>query len=149
MEIRRTYGIAIIIQTRIIRRKTDRKMLTDWCSGNTGASSQAHLYCQALSLPRAADVAIDQLRWTYLAQQRPSGRAYLRESAHGIQVPVLSVGGTLDPLLPARAWDNDREFALGDYRHVSVTQAGHFVPEEAPEQTTHLILEFLAQLRVD
>ncbi|QJC22535.1 alpha/beta fold hydrolase [Arcanobacterium buesumense] len=140
----------LLFKRALLDEKRIEKMLTDWSApGNTGASSQAHLYCQALSLPRAADVAIDQLRWTYLAQQRPSGRAYLRESAHGIQVPVLSVGGTLDPLLPARAWDNDREFALGDYRHVSVTQAGHFVPEEAPEQTTHLILEFLAQLRVD
>lgn len=118
------------------------KLLTEWSApGNVGASSEAKRYAEALALP-GADTAIDQLRWMYLAQQRPSGRAYLRESAHSVRLPVVAVRGESDPLLPARAWNKDAEFAIGDYRLITLP-TGHFIPEEAPEAATQIILDFL------
>ncbi|USR79318.1 alpha/beta fold hydrolase [Arcanobacterium pinnipediorum] len=124
-----------------------REILASWSApGNDGASAQADLYAQALNLPMAADIAIDQLRWMYLAQQRPSGRAYLRESAHSVRLPILAIRGESDPLLPQRAWSRDGEFAIGDYQFVSIANAGHFVPEEQPERVTEAIVEFLNRI---
>lgn len=124
-----------------------RGILTEWSApGNSGASGEAHNYAQALKLPGAADVATDQLRWTYIAQHSPSGRAYLRQSANPIDLPVVAVRGELDPLLPARAWDKDREFAKGPYTRIEVPGAGHFVAEEAPEKVTEIILDLLRDI---
>lgn len=131
----------------LLDEKSILHMLEDWSApGNDGASGQANIYAQALKLPGAASVAVDQLRWNYLALQKSSGRAYLRESAHEVYAPVLAVRGELDPLLPARAWDKDREFALGPYERVQVPSVGHFVPEENPDAFNALALRFLATI---
>lgn len=140
-------GVRTMSKRGLLSESVVRGLLEEWSApGNTGASGQAELYAQALKLPGAADVAVDQLRWTYLAQHRPSGRAYLRESASSIYIPVCAVRGELDSLLPDRAWDKDREFAVGPYRKVRVQDAGHFVPEEQPEVFTNILLGFLAEL---
>ncbi|WP_216378424.1 alpha/beta fold hydrolase [Arcanobacterium phocae] len=149
----RTWKYALVTASRSLSKRAlldenrIQRMLREWSApGNMGAVSEAHNYAQALALPMAADIAVDQLRWTYLAQQRPSGRAYLRESAHAIKIPVFTVRGEYDPLLPARAWSKDTEFAIGDYQHVVIANAGHFVPEEAPNQATSLIVDFLHRI---
>lgn len=122
-------------------------ILNEWSApGNDGASSQSRIYAQALHLPAAADLAVDQLRWIYLAQRTPSGREYLRQSAHPVHLPIWAVRGELDPLLPGRAWEKDLEFARGVYHKVSIHNCGHFVPEEQPEEFTATLLEFLASL---
>ena len=114
-----------------MHRDSVRDILSEWSApGNEGASGQADVYTQALQLPGAVKVSLDQLRWTWRAQQTPTGRKYLRESANAVHVPVLAVRGDKDPLLPDRAWDKDLEFAVGPYRKVRVADAGHFVPEE-------------------
>lgn len=140
-------GIRSLTKSNLLDENNVRNMLTEWSApGNTGASSQAETYAQALKLPGAADVATDQLRWTYMAQHSPSGRAYLRESANDVTIPVVAVRGELDPLLPARAWDKDREFAKGDYKRIEVPGVGHFIPEEAPGATNTIILDLLKDL---
>lgn len=126
-----------------------RGLLSEWSApGNDGASEQANIYTQALQLPGAAKVSLDQLRWTWRAQRTPSGRKYLRESANSVHVPVLAVRGDKDPLLPDRAWDKDLEFAVGPYRKVRVSDAGHFVPEEQPEAFTKILLDFLDDITI-
>ena len=60
---------------------------------------------------------------------------------------MWTVQGDLDPLLPVRAWRKDAEFAKGIHRHIVVPGAGHFVPEEAPEESTRIILDFLRALK--
>lgn len=123
------------------------RMLASWSApDNLGAAGQAEIYAQALQLPGTTSAAISQLRWTWLAQSRPSGRAYLRESAHSIPIPVLTVRGELDPLLPARAWKKDGEFAIGPYQHVEMSGVGHFPPEEDPQRCNELLLDFLTKL---
>ncbi|MFP7696419.1 alpha/beta fold hydrolase [Trueperella sp. LYQ143] len=124
-----------------------RQLLTRWSApGNDGAASQWEIYSQALQLPGAAQIAVDQLRWTWRAQRNPTGRRYLREAANTVYIPVLAVRGELDPFLPDRAWNKDWEFAGGPYRKVRVSDAGHFVPEEQPEVFNRILLNFLAGL---
>ncbi|MGO1591391.1 MAG: alpha/beta fold hydrolase [Ancrocorticia sp.] len=122
-------------------------LLAEWSApGNDGATSQAEHYAAAMRLPEAADIAVEQLRWSYTSTTRPDGRKFFDVTKRDIEVPVWTVRGDLDPLLPKRAWHRDAEFVTNTYRHITVPGAGHFVNEEAPEESTSIILEFLASL---
>ncbi|MDO5025143.1 MAG: alpha/beta hydrolase [Trueperella sp.] len=149
----KTWRNALLMSTPMLARRALHnkaevlRMLRSWSApNNSGATAEVDVYAQALQLPGVAQAAISQLRWTWLAQSRPSGRAYLRESAHSITIPVLTVRGELDPLLPARAWKKDGEFAIGPYQHVEISGVGHFAPEEDPARFNALLLDFLANL---
>ena len=91
-------------------------------------------------------MAVEQLRWSYTSPQRIDGRKFFEITKRDIEVPVWTVRGDLDPLLPERAWARDSEFVTNTYRHLTVANAGHFVNEEAPEESTEIILDFLASL---
>lgn len=124
-----------------------KRMLREWSApDNDGALREWEMYSQAMQLPGSADIAVDQLRWTWTGRSRPSGRKYMEVSANPIFVPVCAVRGERDPLLPARAWDRDREFAKGPYKKVQVKDAGHFVPEEQPAAFTKILLDFLESI---
>ena len=122
-------------------------LLAEWSApGNAGAASQAERYAAAMRLPQACEMAIEQLRWSYASFRHASAVAYRHALAGGAHVPVWTVRGDLDPLLPERLWFSDRSWARAGYRHITIDGAGHFVPEEAPERTTEIILDFLARL---
>ncbi|VEI13159.1 alpha/beta fold hydrolase [Trueperella bialowiezensis] len=141
--------ISPLSQKGLVREDAVRSLLTEWSApNNDGAAAQAELYAQALQLPGAAKVSLDQLRWTWRSQHSPTGRKYLRESANAIHVPVLAVRGEQDPLLPDRAWNKDLEFAFGPYRKMRIADAGHFVPEEQPDVFTKVLLDFLATIEL-
>ncbi|MDY6082491.1 MAG: alpha/beta hydrolase [Actinomycetaceae bacterium] len=121
-----------------------RRILTHWSApGNDGAASQSARYTEILRLPEAAQVAVDQLRWAYTSQQRPSGRKFFKMTSRPVPCPVWEVRGSLDPLLPARAWAHDAMLTTSEYRFVTIPEAGHFVPEEQPEAMNEVIIEFL------
>ncbi|WP_124054408.1 alpha/beta fold hydrolase [Arcanobacterium ihumii] len=142
-----TSFITPLSQPGLMNEQTMERLLKEWSAPhNNGAAGEANLYAQAMRLPGAARFALAQLRWTMMAQQSLTGRKYLRESANPVEIPVLAVRGNLDPLLPKRAWNKDREFACGRYERRSIADAGHFVPEEQPEAFTAALLEFLATL---
>ncbi|MDN6486468.1 MAG: alpha/beta hydrolase [Ancrocorticia sp.] len=124
-----------------------KKLLEEWSAPtNTGASGEATNYAAAMRLPEAADTAVAQLRWSYTSPQRPDGRKFFEITKRDIEVPVWTVRGDLDPLLPERAWQRDSEFVTNTYRHMTIPGVGHFVNEEAPEESTRIILEFLDSL---
>lgn len=124
------------------------RIISGWSApNNDGASSQAPLYAEALRLPSAADSSIEHLRWSYMTIRHVTGWHYMRISRTPLHMPIWTVRGELDPLLEAKAWNKDKRYARGDYRHIEIARAGHFVPEEQPEASTQVILEFLEQFR--
>ncbi|WP_460353703.1 alpha/beta fold hydrolase [Mycobacterium sp. ZZG] len=67
-------------------------------------------------------------------------------AATTIDVPALFVGGTEDPTLAYTPRHRARELVAGDYREVMIDGAGHWLPEERPDDVSRVLLEFLAGL---
>ncbi|MCV7371083.1 alpha/beta fold hydrolase [Mycolicibacterium duvalii] len=63
-----------------------------------------------------------------------------------VDVPALFIGGTADPTLAYTPRHRAREVVTGDYREVMIDGAGHWLPEERPDEVTRLLTEFLAGL---
>lgn len=111
---------------------------------NTGAVEAAEVYAQAMQLPNAASCQVDQLRWAWRTPRRLSGRYFLDQIDAILDIPVLTIRGGLDPLLPDRAWAQTHTHISGPYRHVVIPEAGHYPHEETPERVTELIRDYLS-----
>ena len=111
--------------------------------GNTGATEAVEHYADALQLPNAAKTQIHQLRWTWGMNRRRSGRKLLNQISRPLNIPVLTIRGDLDPLLPSRAWAQTTKHVAGEYRHVVLPNTGYLAHEENPNEVQRLLIEFL------
>lgn len=121
-------------------------ILRDWAApGSTWPDPEtAECYAQAMAIPFAAHCALSGFRWLLAAPARMDGRRFLATLRGRVGVPVLAVHGGRDPLfLPETARRSER-FTGSGFAFTVIPAAGHFVPEEAPEDTTHALLEWLA-----
>lgn len=121
------------------------ELLDSW-SAVEHSPAEVELYSQAMRLPFAAHSAMEQIRWWVRSTPRLDGRRYLASVARPITVPVLSLQGSADPLYRLGAFHQDQNFVAGPYARVTLDDAGHFLPEEAPGDVTDLLLEWLADL---
>lgn len=64
-----------------------------------------------------------------------------------ISVPALFIGGTDDPVLNFTKIDRAREVAIGPYRQVMLTGAGHWITQERPAEVNAELLGFLTESR--
>lgn len=121
-----------------------KKLLSEVSApGNTGATEAVEYYSQALQLPNAAKTQIQQLRWTWGMNRKRSGRKLLDQISRPLNIPVMTIRGDLDPLLPTRAWANTSRHVAGGYRHEVIPDAGYLAHEEAPDEVLRLLLEYL------
>lgn len=118
------------------------RLLAAW-SGPGWRSPDVELYTQVARLPFAAHSQLEQMRWLVRSRPRPDGRRYREAVESPIRVPVLSLHGRLDGNLPPRVCRRDGELITGPYSRVVLDGVGHFLPEEAPEEVTDLLLRWL------
>jgi pimeloyl-ACP methyl ester carboxylesterase len=98
-----------------------------------------------MRVPFAAGKAVEQLRWALRTQLHAEQRRYIERMATPPHVPVLHAQGDGDRLLRAAAMPAPAHG--GDaYLFATVRGAGHFAPEEAPDDVTSLLLRWLASL---
>ncbi len=123
-----------------------RRTLTAWAGPGWPSPEEAERYATAMAIPFVAHSAAEYYRWLVRSQPRRDGRRFRAGISAPIEVPVLQLHGSQDRLvLP--------ESAAGSGRHVAAAHqfellhgAGHFLPEERPEQVSDRLLTWLRAL---
>lgn len=100
-------------------------------------------YRTVMRIPFAAHTAMESLRWAVRSTPRPDGRRYLVALRRPVGVPALQVHGGQDGLLRRELADADAAALARRYRFEVVEDAGHYLPEEAPDVVTDLLLDWL------
>lgn len=122
------------------------ELLQRWAAPGWPGPEEAQRYTEAMRLPFVAHSALEYYRWVVRSLPRQDGRRFASAVRRTITVPVLQLHGALDTCVqPALARGSSR-FVRGRYRWELVDSAGHFLPEEAPEQTSTLLLDWLGGL---
>jgi pimeloyl-ACP methyl ester carboxylesterase len=127
------------------------RLLREWGAPEWLDDDTATTYRLAAQVPFAAHSAMEQVRWLVRSTPRMDGRRYLAALRTPVQVPVLQLHGAVDRCRPsthARATDHPDTAALVglDYRFEVLPRAGHFLPEEAADEVTELLLEWLRKV---
>ena len=60
------------------------------------------------------------------------------------EVPTMFVWGNADDTVGRMAAEGTADFIAGDYRFVELDGVGHYAPDQQPEESTRLLLEWLA-----
>lgn len=104
------------------------------------------IYANAAKVPFAAHSSLEAVRWFARAMPSGSGRRYLSAVRTPVSVPVLQIHGDRDPVVKPQMAAIDSSALCRDLRLELITGAGHYLPEEAPEQVNALLLEWLGSL---
>ena len=99
----------------------------------------------AMLIPGAAHSALEYYRWAVRSVLRTDGRRFTAAVDRPVPVPVLQLHGALDPCLLESTAAASAPWAGQHYRYRVLDDVGHFVPQEAPETTSTLLAEFLAE----
>jgi len=107
------------------------------------STADARHYRQALRLWPSPHCALEYLRMFGRDQLRAAGRDYRQALRTPVRVPVLTVRGAADRLLPASAMLPPDPYAPPEHRHVEIPGAGHLPHEESPDAVSEALLDWL------
>lgn len=97
---------------------------------------------EAIRISTVAHCALEYYRWMARSQVRAEGRRFATAVARRAEMPVLQVHGTGDPCVLESTARGSARWVAGEFRHETL-DAGHFVHEERPAETTALLLSHL------
>jgi pimeloyl-ACP methyl ester carboxylesterase len=122
---------------RLLRTRASAK----WVASEDFSETIGHLR-QAIQIPSAAHCALEYQRWAVRSQLRDEGLRFMRSMNSPLGIPMLHIHGDADPyVLADPVVRTQRYVPHGSY--VSITGAGHFSHEEAPERVNHHLMRFL------
>ena len=110
------------------------------------ADDVVELYRAVMRIPFAAHSAAEALRWAVRSTPRMDGRRFGAALRRPLGVPALQVQGGLDGLVRPDRADLDAVALVRDLRYELIPGAGHFLPEEAPDQVNEILLHWLARV---
>jgi pimeloyl-ACP methyl ester carboxylesterase len=125
---------------RLIRSRSSAK----WVASEDFSQNIAYLR-RAIQIPGAAHCALEYQRWAVRSQLRSEGHRFIRSTTHQLGVPLLHLRGDADPYVLADPVERTQRYAPHG-RYISVSGAGHFSHEEAPEETNRHLMRFLEQV---
>ncbi len=118
------------------------RILTEWSGpGGWPDAAAADTYRQAMLQSPTAFCWMETFRWLIRSLPRSDGRRWMRRTAAPLRQPVLLLDGADDPLT-APNLDASRWLA-GPVRTHTLRDVGHFAQEEAADQVSTALLEFL------
>ncbi|WP_369370031.1 alpha/beta fold hydrolase [Promicromonospora sp. Populi] len=104
------------------------------------------LYKTVMRIPFAAHSAAEALRWAVRSTPRMDGRRFGTALRHPLGVPALQVHGGRDGIVRPDRADLDAMYLAPDLRYELIPGAGHYLPEEAPDEVNRLLLNWLARV---
>jgi pimeloyl-ACP methyl ester carboxylesterase len=115
-----------------------------WLASEDFSETIPHLR-SAIQIPGAAHCALEYQRWAVRSQLRGEGRRFMRQMNRQLGIPMLHMRGDADPYVLSAAVERTRRYAPHG-RFVSLSGAGHFGHEEAPDQVNDHLMRFLGQV---
>ncbi|MGL5857969.1 MAG: alpha/beta fold hydrolase [Angustibacter sp.] len=119
---------------------------TEWPESDPRSREVVRTYAEAMRVPFVAHSAMEYYRWLVRSAFRSDGRAFREAIDHPVTVPVLQLHGGRDPAILVETARASRRWAAGPYRWLEFPDAGHFLPEERPDEVTDALLDWLATL---
>ena len=107
--------------------------------------ADARHYRDALMLWPSPHCAMEYQRMFVRDQFRAAGRDYRRALRRGVSVPVLSLHGEHDRVVPRGAMAAAEAWVHGRHDLVGVPGTAHLPHEESPSEVSRLILDWLAR----
>jgi pimeloyl-ACP methyl ester carboxylesterase len=108
-------------------------------------ATEARHYREALRLWPSPHCALEYLRMFGRDQLRTAGRAYRRALRIRVDVPVLTVRGSSDRLVPAASMLPPTPYAPPSHHHVEIAGAGHQPHEESPAAVSTALIDWLTR----
>ncbi|WP_234322791.1 alpha/beta fold hydrolase [Streptomyces sp. NRRL S-350] len=121
------------------------RYLTSWTGPNGLDEAAVHAYRQAIQIPSTAHCSIEPYRWLLRSLARPDGIQFARRMKKPITAPTLHVQGAADPVLLSRTALGGGEYVAAPYRWRLLPDVGHFPHEEAPEEFTTELLDWVGR----
>lgn len=125
---------------RLLRSRASAK----WVASEDFSETVHHLR-QAIRIPSAAHSALEYQRWAVRSQLRDEGRRFMRSMSRPLGIPMLHIRGDADPYVLADPVDRTQRYAPHG-RYVSISGAGHFSHEEAPEEVNSHLMRFVERV---
>lgn len=121
--------------------------LRGWSAAGSSFPTEAEAarYREAFARWPSPHCALEYHRWLMRSRCRADGRAFAKSMRQPILADVLQVNGADDPAVHLVAVERSSRHVTGCYEEAVVAEAGHFVPEEAPDAFTGILLDWLSR----
>jgi pimeloyl-ACP methyl ester carboxylesterase len=124
------------------------ELLRSWAVDGAGilTAEEARHYRDALMLWPSPHCALEYQRSFFRNQFRGMGRDFRRALRQPISVPLLSIHGQEDRLVPLRSMTAAERWVRADHDLISLPGVGHLPHEEDPAAVTAALLDWLRTL---
>jgi pimeloyl-ACP methyl ester carboxylesterase len=124
------------------------EMLRSWAADGTGflSAAEARHYRDALMLWPSPHCALEYQRMFVRSQVRSAGRNFRRALRRPTAVPLLSIHGQEDRLVPIATMAAAEKWVGARHDLVSLPGVGHLPHEESPAAVTAAIIDWLEAL---
>lgn len=147
-------GLARVAQLQVPRRPEYalqrgglvRDLLDTWSGGSWPSEPEVRRYEEAMRIPAAAHCSLESFRWAARSRLRPDGARFRSRLDTPLRIPVRQLHGTLDGAFSPDAARMSGVFAQGGYEFSELPSVGHFLADEAPQQVSDALLDWLDRL---
>ena len=139
------YQVPLRPERSLQREGTVEDLLDRWSGPGWPSEEEITRYSAAMRVPFVAHSAMEYARWAFRSLPRSDGRRFAAAVRRTVDVPVLQAHGSADAFLPPALARGSSRFVRGKYRW-ELLEAGHFVPEEAPDRLSGVLADWLTSL---